>query len=317
MPELSDRREAESADNRVYPFQVDKIGVRGRLVRLGSALDKILSVHGYPNLVSSLLGESIVLCVAMSSTLKFDGVFSLQIRGNGAIRAVVADFETPGAVRGYASFDEQAIGAIDEAERDVGALFGDGYLTWTVDQGLATERYQGIVPLEGASLAQCMESYFRRSEQLRAVVRVGVAREERPHGGEHWRGGAIMAQNMAAEGGRGGKPGGVVDEADWQHAEALVGSTTALELCDSSLTPAALLRRLFHEDGVWLYDASPVAARCRCSTARIETVLDQFSRDEIAEMITPLGKIEVTCEFCSKSYQFDGERRLAAAEAQT
>ncbi len=306
----------DDLDDRVYPFQVDKIGVRGRLVRLGGALDEILSTHDYPLQVSELLGEAIALCVALSSTLKFEGLFSLQVRGNGAVRAIVADFETPGAIRGYASYDDTALAAGAGGAEDVTALFGQGYLTWTVDQGGDTQRYQGIVPLEGASLAACLEAYFRRSEQLRAVVRVGVAREERPGGEVRWRGGAIMAQNIAAQGGRGGQaPANVVDEADWQHASALVGSTTPLELCDPALLPEGLLRRLFHEDGVWMYDPTMVEARCRCSRERIDSVLRQFSADEIAEMITESGNIEVRCEFCSKLYHFDGESRLATGQA--
>ncbi len=293
-------------DDRIYPFQVEDIGVHGRLVRLGDALDEILGTHRYPDPVSVALGEVVGLCVVLSSTLKFDGVFSLQIRGDGPIKAVVADLETPGGIRGYASFDAGAVRLLPDqvAPRH---LFGNGLLTWTVDQGKQTERHQGIVPLEGETLAACVEGYFRRSAQLRAVVRVGVARHEVPGSAPRWRGGAIMAQNLAAEGGRAAsRRRAPEDDDDWQKVRALVGSTTVLELCDPELPPNSLLRRLFHEDGVWVYETSSLAARCRCSRERIETVLSQFSAEEVAEMVTETGDIEVRCEFCSKAYSFDG-----------
>jgi len=297
-------------DDRVYPFQIDKIGVRGRLVRLGEALDRILTPHDYPEPVAILLGEVVGLCIVLSSTLKFDGVFSLQIRGNGPVKAVVADLETPGGIRGYASFDETAAAAL-KGPMTPAEIFGNGLLTWTVDQGQDTERYQGIVPLEGDTLAACLESYFRRSEQLRAVVRVGVARVDTANQLRRWRGGAIMAQNLATEGGHAAsaRPDQPVDDASWDHARALVGSTTVLELCDPALPPAALLRRLFHEDGVWVYEPETLEARCRCSKERIEAVLSQFSEAEVAEMVTKSGKIEVRCEFCSKTYHLDGVQR--------
>ena len=311
MHDLESRGEAEP-DDCVYPFQIDKIGIRGRLVRLGPAIHEVLSGHRYPDAVSQYLGELVALSAALSSALKFEGVFSLQIRSNGPIRALVADFETPGSIRAYASFDEDAVEAAARGgPRGIDRFFGEGFLSWIVDQGADSERHQGIVALEGGTLAECTENYFRRSEQLRAVIRVGVAREVVRGGQDQWRAGAVMVQNLATTGGIGGKKhdNQIATEADWQHARALVGTAQASELCDTLLSPSAFLRRLFHEDGVWLYESSPVVAKCRCSRERIEAVLNQFPADEVQEMVLENGKIEVRCEFCNRCYDFDVDDR--------
>lgn len=308
MHDLEGPAQAEP-DDCVYPFQIDKIGIRGRLVRLGPAIDEVLSSHDYPDPVSNFLGELVALSAALSSALKFDGVFSLQVRGDGPIRALVADYQSPGSIRGFASFDQEAVtklaaaGAVGIAE-----FFGAGVLSWVVDQGNDGERHQGIVSLEGETLAECTENYFRQSEQLRAVIRVGVVREIIRGGKGQWRAGAIMVQNLATTG---GKSGPKIDdeyatEQDWQHAKALVQTATAAEMCDPLLGPSAFLRRLFHEDGVWLYDSTALIAKCRCSRERIEGVLEQFSDEEVKDMVLESGLIEVRCEFCNRLYTFEG-----------
>ncbi|MDA0368492.1 MAG: Hsp33 family molecular chaperone HslO [Proteobacteria bacterium] len=307
MHDLEGRLLAEP-DDCVYPFQIDKIGVRGRLVRLGPAINAVLSGQQYPDAVSYLLGELIVLSVALSSALKFDGIFSLQIRGNGPIRAMVADFQTPGSIRAYASFDAGNVEkAAELGVEGIDRFFGEGVLSWVVDQGADTERHQGIVALEGNTLAECTENYFRRSEQLRAAVRVGVAREIVRGGQVQWRAGAIMVQNLASAGGLEGPKfvDQVATDEDWQHARALVGTATASELCDPLLQPSAFLRRLFHEDGAWVYDPTPIVAKCRCSRERIEAVLKQFPPHEVEDMVLDSGQIEVRCEFCNQCYSFE------------
>lgn len=308
MHDLADDAQVEPDDS-VYPFQIDKIGVRGRLVRLGPAIDTVLASHDYPDPVSNFLGELVALSAALSTALKFEGVFSLQVRGNGPIRAMVADFQSPGSIRAFASFDADAVTQVAQAGKTaIRDYCGAGLLSWVVDQGNDRERHQGIVSLDGETLSECTENYFRQSEQLRAVIRVGVVREIVRGGERQWRAGAIMAQNLAATGGHSGRK--VADqyatEEDWQHAKALVQTATTTELCDPLLPPSAFLRRLFHEDGVWLYEPTALAARCRCSRERIEAVLEQFSAEEVAEMVLENGLIEVRCEFCNRSYTFEG-----------
>src|SRR5271163_1024631 len=169
-------------DDLIQPFRIDPFALRGRLVRLGPAIDRILSQHDYPEPVAAMLGEAITLAVVLAGALKYDGVFTLQTKGDGPIRLIVADVSTDGAVRGYAQYDEAKLDAADadgEAPRSVARLLGAGYIAFTVDQGEETDRYQGIVELAGATLADCAQHYFRQSEQIQAGIKLAVGRAGR------------------------------------------------------------------------------------------------------------------------------------------
>lgn len=293
-------------DDLVQPFQIDPFRLRGRLVRLGPLLDEILTRHAYPEPVAVMLGEAIALAVALAGALKYDGVFTLQTKGDGPIRLLVADVTTAGAVRGYAQFDEAKLAkamAAGEVANSVPRLLGAGYLAFTVDQGEHAERYQGIVELQGASLAECTHHYFRQSEQVEAGLKVAVARVADAGGGKpSWRGGSLMIQRLP--------PGGQAAaqeaaEDGWRRAMILMSSCTAQELVDPALTPETLLLRLFHEDGVRVYRRHALTARCRCSRERVERVLRMLPADELGALTTEDGDVVVTCEFCSTRYRFD------------
>lgn len=293
-------------DDLVQPFQIDPFRLRGRLVRLGPLLDEILTRHAYPEPVAVMLGEAIALAVALAGALKYDGVFTLQTKGDGPIRLLVADVTTAGAVRGYAQFDEAKLAkamAAGEVANSVPRLLGAGYLAFTVDQGEHAERYQGIVELQGASLAECTHHYFRQSEQVEAGIKVAVARVADAGGGKpSWRGGSLMIQRLP--------PGGQAAaqeaaEDGWRRAMILMSSCTAQELVDPALTPETLLLRLFHEDGVRVYRRHALTARCRCSRERVERVLRMLPADELGALTTEDGDVVVTCEFCSTRYRFD------------
>jgi molecular chaperone Hsp33 len=297
------------ADDLVQPFQIDPFGLRGRLVRLGPLLDEILTRHAYPEPVAVMLGEAIALAAALAGALKYDGVFTLQTKGDGPIRLLVADITTSGAVRGYAQYDEEklanVLAAAPAGAASVGdsvpRLLGAGYLAFTVDQGEHTDRYQGIVELQGATLAECTHHYFRQSEQIEAGLKVAVARLPDANGTPRWRAGSLMIQRLPpeSEAARGG-----ATEDGWRRAVILMSSSTSQELVDSALTPEALLFRLFHEDGVRVYHRHDLAARCRCSRERVETVLRMLPETELAAMKVD-GHITVTCQFCSAAYDFD------------
>jgi molecular chaperone Hsp33 len=305
-------------DDLVQPFQIDPFALRGRLVRLGPAIDRILSQHAYPEPVAAMLGEAITLAVVLAGALKYDGIFTLQTKGDGPIRLIVADVSTDGALRGYAQYDEAKLDAFgDDAEpaaRSVSRLLGAGYIAFTVDQGEDTDRYQGIVELSGATLADCAQHYFRQSEQIQAGIKLAVARTATdPTGaGGAWRAGGLMLQRVPPEGGYGVIADDVED--GWRRAMVLMSSATEKELVDPGLSPHRLLFRLFHEDGVRVFDTHPLEARCRCSRRRIETILRAFPADELDDMRKELVTT-VTCEFCSRRYTFDADEigRLAAA----
>ena len=293
------------ADDLVRPFQIDPFGLRGRMVRLGPLLDEILTRHAYPAPVAQMLGEAITLAAALAGALKYDGVFTLQTKGDGPIGVLVADVTSDGAVRGYAQFDGDKLarataggGVIAGA---VPRLLGAGYLAFTVDQGGNTDRYQGIVELQGASLAECAHHYFRQSEQVEAGLKVAVAQVADAQGVRRWRGGSLMIQRLPPEGTALAREAA---EDGWRRAVILMSSSTASELVDPALSPETLLFRLFHEDGVRVYRRHDLVARCRCSRARVETVLRMLPPDEVAAMKVD-GAAVVTCQFCSATYRFD------------
>jgi len=299
-----------ASDDQALPFQLDALGVRGRLVRLGPALDAIIERHGYPLAVARPLAEAMVLCACLATSLKYDGIFTLQIAGDGPIRLLVTDLTTEGALRGYAQFDSWklavALGAgnSEAPEGYVPKLFGRGTLTFTVDQGQHTQRYQGVVPLEGASLADCAHTYFRQSEQLPTGIKI-VAERRLGDGTAHWHAAALMVQQMPEfEAGR-----VHVDreqrEDDWRRAVILMASATTAEMLDPGLPGATLLHRLFHQEQPRQFARRPFMARCRCSRERIDRVLRSIKREELDDLRDANGNVSVKCEFCSTEYIYD------------
>jgi len=298
---------ARNSDS-VLPFQLEALGVRGRAVRLGPVLDAILSRHAYPAPVAALLAEALVLGAALASSLKYDGIFTLQLRGDGPIRLIVVDLTSDGALRGYAQVDATRLdAALADVSLDrvsglppnpVPRLLGAGHMAFTVDQGPQTERYQGVVALDGATLADCAHHYFRQSEQLAAGLKLAVARD-----GAHWRAAALVLQALPSA--------QLIAELDaderedrWRKAVVLLGSATAAEMVDPGLPVEGLLLRLFHEDGVRAFDRRPLYDQCRCSRARIDRVLRTIRRSELDELRDAGGRVVVTCEFCSTTYRY-------------
>jgi molecular chaperone Hsp33 len=299
-------------DDLIRPFQVEEAGVRGRLVRLGATVDTIVRRHAYPWPVARLLAEAIALTSVLAGALKFDGVFSLQAKGDGAVRMLVVDFVSPGMLRGYVQYDEAQVRALADTSKEpqtpVPRLMGGGYLAFTVDQGEEAERYQGIVPLEGATLAECAHKYFRDSEQVQTAIRVAAAELDDGAGGKAWRAGALMVQRLP-EGDPALLARGVEidpDEwaEDWHRAVTLLATARDDELLDPDLPPDTLLYRLFHEDGVRVFREVGLEFGCRCSRARAERVLEALPGPDLEEM-TVGGQILVTCEFCSARYDFE------------
>ena len=299
-----------SDDDQTLPFQLDALGVRGRLVRLGASLDAVIERHGYPLAVARPLAEAMVLCAALATSLKYDGIFTLQISGDGPIRLLVTDLTTDGALRGYAQFDSWKLavalgaGTSEAPEGYVPKLFGHGRLAFTVDQGQHTERYQGVVPLEGATLADCAHIYFRQSEQLPTGIKI-AARRIVEKGAAHWRAAALMVQQMPEF------DAGRIDvdheqrEDDWRKAVILMASATEAEMLDAGLPGTTLLHRLFHAERPRLFTRRAFAARCRCSRQRIDRVLRSIKREELDDLRDKSGRVVVKCEFCSTEYAYD------------
>ncbi|HEX6858574.1 MAG TPA: Hsp33 family molecular chaperone [Caulobacteraceae bacterium] len=285
-------------DDLVAAFQIEGWPLRGRIVRLGAAIDEVLSRHDYPEPVANLLGEACALAALVGSSLKFDGKLVVQAQGDGPVSLVVADYDTSGGLRGYCSFDAEAVAAASTGFARPGAqtLLGKGVFIMTIDQGPDTDRYQGITAIEGETLALCAEQYFAQSEQTPTRVRLSVGQVDTGEG-PRWRAGGILIQNIAADEARGST------QDVWERAQALFATTGEDELIDPMLPGETLLWRLFNEDGVRVFEARPLKAFCRCSAERAATVIQTFTPEEKAEMTEPDGKIHVKCEYCSRTYE--------------
>ncbi|TMJ82725.1 MAG: Hsp33 family molecular chaperone [Alphaproteobacteria bacterium] len=301
-------------DDAVLPFEVAALDLRGRLTRLGPALDDVLTKHDYPAPVGKLLGEAIVLTTLLGSSLKFEGRFILQTQTDGPVSFLIVDFQAPDRLRAYARFDA---GRLHDGQ-DSGALLGKGHLAMTIDQGPDMSRYQGLVALDGGNLEDAAHEYFLRSEQIPTRVRLAVGEEWR--GGEgpkhRWRAGGMLLQFLpkAPERARradlhpGDAPQGTVTHAvaeddAWIEGQSLISTVEDIELIDPDLSGERLLYRLFHERGVRVFKPLRLRAQCSCSRDAVSAMLRSFAPKERADMVKD-GKVVVTCEFCSSVYQF-------------
>lgn len=311
---------AVPVDDAALPFEVDALDLRGRLTRLGPALDDILTKHDYPAPVCKLLGEAIVLATLLGSSLKFDGRFILQTQTDGPVSFLIVDFQLPDRLRAYARFDAARLKEGQESYSDSGALLGKGHLAMTIDQGADMSRYQGLVALEGGNLEEAAHEYFLRSEQIPTRVRLAVGEEWRGGAGDgpkhRWRAGGMLLQFLpkAPERARqadldpGDAPEGAVTHAvaeddAWVEGQSLISTVEDVELIDPDLSGERLLYRLFHERGVRVFAPLPLRAQCSCSRDAVSAMLKSFATKDRAEMVKD-GKVVVTCEFCSSVYEF-------------
>lgn len=292
-------------DDLVLPFEAERADVFGRLVRLGPTVDAILTRHDYSDPVSDLLGQAVALTALLGASLKSEGKFILQASTNGPVDLLVADYEVPGRLRGYARFSPERVAAASIGEDGQAKLLGKGHLAMTIDRGADTERYQGVVPLDGGNLTDAADTYFHQSEQLPTFIRLAVAKhyvagKSRPWS---WRAGALLVQKLTSEGGQGTEPS-VFEEEDWTRARSLAETVEDHELLDPLLPPDRLLYRLFHEERVRAYRALSLETYCSCSRPRAEELLRRFSPEDLRDMIVD-GEVWVTCEFCNSRYHFD------------
>jgi molecular chaperone Hsp33 len=310
----------ETGDDAVVAFTLDKLDTRGRIVHLGASLDAILSRHNYPVPVARLLGEAVLLTSLIGSSLKFEGRLIMQTQTDGPVNLIVVDFEAPDGIRGYARFDhDMVLKWAEEGKTSPAEMLGKGHLAMTIDQGPHTERYQGIVALDGNGLEEVAHTYFLQSEQIPTQVRLAVAQMSTK--GDHrprWRAGGMLIQHLPALGSHVADLPGDGDfnnpasqdpnfvEADgWNEARSMLATVADVELADPEVSPERLLFRLYHETGVRVFPGQPVEERCTCSADRIEDMLANSFTDEEREDMSVDGEIEVVCEFCSTAYRFN------------
>ncbi len=296
--------ETHEAADFVLPFQVGESAVRGRIVRLSASADEILARHHFPDSVSAFLGEAVALVALMGAALKFDGKLIFQAQGDGPAPMIVADYAAGGALRATAKVAGDVAGAAGTA------LVGAGHIVMTIDQGPDMERYQGVTPLDGERLEDAAVAYFMQSEQIPTAIRLAVGRLSAPGARDQWRAGGIMTQFVPGEGGARERGAEVLVDADdqesWDRAAAFVQTTEDDELLDPSIAAETVLYRLFHEDGVRIFDRQPVRAECSCNADKIEAVLGRYDGSDLADMVED-GAITVTCEFCRQAYRFNAD----------
>lgn len=288
--------------DQVLGFTIPAQHARGRVVRLERVLDEILAAHDYPPPITNLLAEALVLTALAGSLLKDDGSqATMQAQTeDGPVKLLVCDFRGD-ELRGYVDFDADKVAALG-SDPSLDALFGKGYLALTFDLANGKGRYQGIVPLEGVSLARAVEGYFTQSEQVPTLIRFAIEAD-----GPNCRAAALLLQHLP-EGEEGRERLHTrFDHPEWEHVATLAGSLRADELLDPQLSLDAIVWRLFHEEEqVRIFAGPPIARGCRCSQAHYEQVLSQFSEEDRADMRNENGDIVVDCAFCSSSFVIAG-----------
>ena len=280
-------------------FTIPARHARGRIVRLGPVLDTILAAHAYPRAIEALLAEALTLAALIGSTLKdVGGQLTLQAQTqNGVVRLLVCDYRA-GELRGYVDFDAERL-AEGPDEPTLFALFGTGHLAITFDHAATGERYQGIVPLDGTSLAEAAENYFVQSEQIPTLVRLGIARRD---DGRHVAGGLFLQHLPEGDDGR-ERLHARLDHPEWEHVAALGGTMGIDELAEATIPLETLVWRLFNEEEEVRVQANVALSRgCRCSPDYIAQVLAKFPDEERRAMADDSGVITVDCAFCARKF---------------
>ncbi len=274
------------AQDFVRRFMFEKLAVRGEIVRLEHSYQSVLERHPYPPVLAALLGTAMAAVSLLGTTIKYQGKLILQIQGKGPANLLVVEYDSEGHIRGLVDWQQQQL-----LDSDIRSLFSQGHMAITVvptgsDSAQdKANRYQGIVELDDASLAGCLEHYFRQSEQLATSLYL-VADENKVAG--------FMLQQM---------PSSPLNDDDWQRLKLLTETLSDEELFN--LDVEQLLHRLYGEDDIRLFESEPVNFQCTCSIERIENMLRSLGKAEVEDVLQEQGKIEVACEYCNKKYQLD------------
>ncbi|MGB5132895.1 MAG: Hsp33 family molecular chaperone HslO [Steroidobacteraceae bacterium] len=273
----------------LHRFLFENLPVRGHLVRLDASWRAAIEHHRYPRAISDALGQAMAASVLMAGSLKFEGRLSLQVEASGALRLLLAQCSHRHAIRGVARYRE-----LPAEDLDAVALFGEGQLAVTIEQDERGDRYQGVVPLEQDSLSACLERYFAQSEQIPSRLFLAATPE---------RAAGLLLQRIAV-GGAGDETRLSADADDaWRRLSLLAATLSSKELLE--LPCREVLRRLFSEDDIRLFEGTPVFFRCSCSRERVSGILQALGADEVNSLLRERGDVEVRCEFCNRDWRFD------------
>lgn len=287
-------------------FHINNNAFSGRFVRLDNVINTILSKHQYPKVVSSVLAESIALAALLASTLKYEGLFTLQTKSNGPINMIVIDISSDGTIRASASYDEQRIEnakklrKTEDEHEEAPHYLGQGYLAFTVDQGGPDKMYQGVVEIQGKTLSECALRYFKQSEQIDTALKLYVKEPEYPE--DKWQSAGILLQKLPNEGGTEINEDEVKDS--WEEAVIFLESLQPQEIFDSNLSSEVLLHRLYHSHQLSVSHNKDYKFGCRCNREKLRTILSNMSEKEI-DSLSEKGKITAECSFCGEKYIFE------------
>ena len=285
-------------DNHIIPFQLGGNRVRGSIVRLGTAVSEIIKRHNYPKNIESLLADTLTITACLGSRMKHDGVFTIQAKGTGEVHTLFSDVTNNGFLRGYVGFNPD----LSILHKDLISLMVSGHITFTLDQGKYSKRYQGIVALEDKSISKSAELYFNNSEQLETKFVVfnnydseGLSKEKL------FSSGLIMLQKMPNKTDMDQEENREV----WENSLNFLSTLKKEECLSVSLTSRDILFRLFNEVGVTVYDEIVVQDKCRCSKEKVEFAIKNLNKDELNEIADEKGNIKVICEFCKMERSFN------------
>jgi len=303
--------ELQTYQDCVQPFLIHHSSIRGRFVRLGPVVDTIINRHDYPEAVSVMLAEMLVIATMLSGNLKGKGTLTIQLKGDGPIKMMVVDATAKGEMRGYAEMAKE-VDFSKIPSRSLADMAGKGYLAITLFKG--KEPYQGIVDLSGETLVDAMRGYFTNSEQSEVWLTVSVGKRKQVNGEDQWVAGGLMLQHVPQEGGIQPAEGTSAlatqapedPQEQWSRASVLAQTLKKDEVLDVGLSPQALLYRLYNEDGVWVYDPASMHVGCRCSRDKIANTLSSFPREEIESMMDN-DQLVVNCQFCNQSEVFSSQ----------
>ncbi|MDD4555918.1 MAG: Hsp33 family molecular chaperone HslO [Alphaproteobacteria bacterium] len=287
-------------------FHLDNGAFLGRFVRLDKTINTILEKHQYPTQVASVVAEFTSLAVLLSSSMKYDGLFTLQTKTDGPISMVVVDVTSEGKVRAYAKYDMDRIERAKELRKTTDEieaspyLIGGGYLAFTIDQGDKAKLYQGVVDVQGKTLSEIALRYFKQSEQIDTHLKLflQMPTAENPK----WQSAGLMLQKIPQKGGK-------IEEIEnfeevWNESKIYLESLKESEVFDSSLSSENVINRLYHANKLVISGAKNYNFACRCSRDKLLNTLSGFDQKNIDEMAEH-GKITATCSFCSEQYVFD------------
>ena len=267
----------------IHRFLFEKFPVRGEIVHLDATWQAVLERFDYPPHIRAVLGELMAATALLASTLKFNGMLTVQLQGKGPLHLLVVQCSSQMALRGLARWNG------DVTAGTLSHMTGDGRLAITVESSGEGRRYQGIVPLEGDTIAECLQNYFRDSVQL--PTRLWTASGEQGASG-------MLLQRLPEQSQQSN-----VESDDWNRVQILADTITPDEL--QNLADEVILRRLFNEDDIRLFESAPVSFRCGCSRERVERMLRGLGREEVESILKDEGQVEVRCEFCNKAEAFD------------